>query len=104
VGLPGYDSMPAALTRLSKQDRVGYCNSFWEGHFTRLATLEFSRDRKMMSVLCTRKAQEVLFVKVRHTAKPTNKQTNKQTNKHRNREENVGNLKQTCESINQRGD
>jgi len=63
VGLPGYDSMPAALTRLSKQDRVGYCNSFWEGHFTRLATLEFSRDRKMMSVLCTRNAQEVLFVK-----------------------------------------
>jgi len=63
VGLPGYDSMPTALTRLSKQDRVGYCNSYWEGQYTRLATLEFSRDRKMMSVLCTRKGQETLFVK-----------------------------------------
>ncbi|KAK3234063.1 calcium-transporting ATPase [Cymbomonas tetramitiformis] len=63
VGLPGFDSMPHALTRLSKQDRVSYCNNYWEGQFTRLATLEFTRDRKMMSVLCTRKNQEILFVK-----------------------------------------
>jgi Ca2+ transporting ATPase len=63
MGLPGFDSMPKALNRLSKQDRVSYCNAYWEGQFTRIATLEFSRDRKMMSVLCTRKGQEVLFVK-----------------------------------------
>lgn len=63
MGLPGFDSMPKALNRLSKQDRVSYCNAYWEGQFSRIATLEFSRDRKMMSVLCTRKGQEVLFVK-----------------------------------------
>mmetsp|Transcript_26541 Transcript_26541/g.32169 ORF Transcript_26541/g.32169 Transcript_26541/m.32169 type:complete len:1011 (-) Transcript_26541:448-3480(-) len=63
VGLPGFDSMPHALTRLSKQDRVSYCNNYWEGQFTRIATLEFNRKRKMMSVLCTRKGQEILFVK-----------------------------------------
>mmetsp|Transcript_35412 Transcript_35412/g.67767 ORF Transcript_35412/g.67767 Transcript_35412/m.67767 type:complete len:1022 (+) Transcript_35412:120-3185(+) len=63
MGLPGFDSMPTALNRLSKQDRVSYCNDYWHGQFTRLATLEFSRDRKMMSVLCTRKGQEILLVK-----------------------------------------
>jgi magnesium-transporting ATPase (P-type) len=57
MGLPGFDSMPTALNRLSKQDRVSYCNAYWEGQFSRIATLEFARDRKMMSVLCTRKGQ-----------------------------------------------
>ncbi|CAM6091810.1 unnamed protein product [Calypogeia fissa] len=63
VGLPGFDSMPSALTMLGKQDRVSYCNHYWEEQFKKVAVLEFSRDRKMMSVLCSRKQQEILFCK-----------------------------------------
>jgi magnesium-transporting ATPase (P-type) len=36
-------------------DPVQACNqytSFWESRYSKLATLEFSRDRKSMSVLC----------------------------------------------------
>ncbi|KAL3687065.1 hypothetical protein R1sor_013374 [Riccia sorocarpa] len=63
VGLPGFDSMPSALTMLSKQERVSYCNQYWEQQFTKVSVLEFSRDRKMMSVLCTRKQQDIMFCK-----------------------------------------
>lgn len=63
VGLPGFDSMPSALTMLSKQERVSYCNHYWEQQFNKLSVLDFSRDRKMMSVLCSRKQQEILFCK-----------------------------------------
>lgn len=63
VGLPGFDSMPNALTMLSRMERASYCNHHWEQHYQKRMTLEFSRDRKMMSVLCTHKAEAVLFAK-----------------------------------------
>ncbi|KAG0606337.1 hypothetical protein M758_9G132800 [Ceratodon purpureus] len=63
VGLPGFDSMPSALGMLSKQERVSYCNHYWEQQFNKLSVLDFSRDRKMMSVLCSRKQQEIMFCK-----------------------------------------
>lgn len=63
VGLPGFDSMPTALTMLSRIERTAYCNHYWEQQFKKVAVLDFSRERKMMSVLCTRKQQEILFCK-----------------------------------------
>ncbi|XP_057852487.1 calcium-transporting ATPase 3, endoplasmic reticulum-type [Cryptomeria japonica] len=63
VGLPGFDSMPSALNMLSKHERASYCNHYWENQFRKVAVLEFSRDRKMMSVLCSRKQQEIMFSK-----------------------------------------
>lgn len=63
VGLPGFDSMPSALNMLSKHERASYCNHYWEHQFKKIAVLEFSRDRKMMSVLCSRKQQEIMFSK-----------------------------------------
>lgn len=63
VGLPGFDSMPSALNMLSKHERASYCNHYWEHQFKKVAVLEFSRDRKMMSVLCSRKQQEIMFSK-----------------------------------------
>ncbi|GMH13644.1 hypothetical protein Nepgr_015485 [Nepenthes gracilis] len=63
VGLPGFDSMPSALHMLSKHDRASYCNHHWENQFKRVFVLDFSRDRKMMSVLCTRKQSAVMFSK-----------------------------------------
>jgi Ca2+ transporting ATPase len=55
--------MPSALTMLSKQERASYCNHYWEQQFKKVSVLEFTRDRKMMSVLCSRKQQEILFCK-----------------------------------------
>ncbi|XP_077219850.1 endoplasmic reticulum-type calcium-transporting ATPase 3 isoform X2 [Tasmannia lanceolata] len=63
VGLPGYDSMPSALNMLSKHERASYCNRYWEQQFKKVSLLEFSRGRKMMSVLCSRKQQEIMFSK-----------------------------------------
>nr|DAD41544.1 TPA_asm: hypothetical protein HUJ06_015867 [Nelumbo nucifera] len=63
VGLPGFDSMPYSLNMLSKHDRASYCNHYWENQFKKVAVLEFSRDRKMMSVLCSRKQLEIMFSK-----------------------------------------
>ncbi|WOK95600.1 calcium-transporting ATPase 3, endoplasmic reticulum-type isoform X1 [Canna indica] len=63
VGLPGFDSMPSALNILSKHERASYCNRYWEHQFKKVSVLEFSRDRKMMSVLCSRKQQEIMFSK-----------------------------------------
>ncbi|XP_020256295.1 calcium-transporting ATPase 3, endoplasmic reticulum-type isoform X2 [Asparagus officinalis] len=63
VGLPGFDSMPSALNMLSKHERASYCNRYWEHQFKKISLLEFSRDRKMMSVLCSRKQQEIMFSK-----------------------------------------
>lgn len=40
-----------SLKAMSKHDRVNACNRFHEQKFDKLATLEFSRDRKSMSVL-----------------------------------------------------
>ncbi|XP_012068199.1 calcium-transporting ATPase 3, endoplasmic reticulum-type isoform X4 [Jatropha curcas] len=63
VGLPGFDSMPSALHMLSKHERASYCNHYWENQFKKVSVLEFSRDRKMMSVLCSRKQTEIMFSK-----------------------------------------
>ncbi|KAM0949959.1 putative P-type Ca(2+) transporter [Dioscorea sansibarensis] len=63
VGLPGFDSMPSALNMLTKHERASYCNRYWEHQFKKISLLEFSRDRKMMSVLCSRKQQEIMFSK-----------------------------------------
>ncbi|KAA8537867.1 hypothetical protein F0562_027553 [Nyssa sinensis] len=63
VGLPGFDSMPSALNMLSKHERASYCNHYWENQFKKVSLLEFSRDRKMMSVLCSRKQMEIMFSK-----------------------------------------
>ncbi|KAH7846945.1 hypothetical protein Vadar_019999 [Vaccinium darrowii] len=63
VGLPGFDAMPSALNMLSNHERASYCNHYWESQFKKLSVLEFSRDRKMMSVLCSRKQMEIMFSK-----------------------------------------
>lgn len=63
VGLPGFDSMPSALNMLSKHERASYCNHYWEDQFKKVSLLEFSHDRKMMTVLCSRKQMEIMFSK-----------------------------------------
>lgn len=63
IGLPGFDTMPSALHMLSKHERASYCNRYWESQFKKVSVLEFSRDRKMMSVLCSRKQMEIIFSK-----------------------------------------
>ncbi|KAI3758567.1 hypothetical protein L6452_06134 [Arctium lappa] len=63
VGLPGFDSMPSALNMLTKHERASYCNHYWENQFKKISILDFSRDRKMMSVLCSRKQIEIMFSK-----------------------------------------
>lgn len=63
VGLPGYASMPSALENLPRQARATFCNDFWQDHYHKVMTLEFSRDRKMMSVLCRQGASSLVFVK-----------------------------------------
>ncbi|XP_022951259.1 calcium-transporting ATPase 3, endoplasmic reticulum-type [Cucurbita moschata] len=63
VGLPGFTSMPFALNMLSKHERASYCNHHWENQFKKISVLEFSRDRKMMSILCSRNQSHILFSK-----------------------------------------
>ncbi|XP_042507926.1 calcium-transporting ATPase 3, endoplasmic reticulum-type [Macadamia integrifolia] len=63
VGLPGFDSMPSALNMLSKHERASYCNHYWENQFKKVYLLDFSRDRKMMSVLCSQKQLQIMFSK-----------------------------------------
>jgi P-type Ca2+ transporter type 2A len=53
-----------SLTNLSPSARADAINTYFENKLTRLLTFEFSRDRKMMSVLVKRSAQNgSLFVK-----------------------------------------
>ncbi|QDZ17928.1 calcium-translocating P-type ATPase [Chloropicon primus] len=63
IGLPGFDSMPSALNQLNKSERVNFCTNYWEAQFMKVATLDFTHERKMMSVMCKRKGQEILFTK-----------------------------------------
>ena len=63
IGLPGFDAMPSALTKLSEQERASYCTAYWAGQFKRVEQLDFTRDRKMMSTLCSRKGTNILFSK-----------------------------------------
>ncbi len=59
--------MPDALRGLSRAERVTYCNDAWRAGAPRLAVLDFSRDRKMMSVLTAvqQGGSPTLFLKVR---------------------------------------
>ncbi|KAK9843380.1 hypothetical protein WJX84_006066, partial [Apatococcus fuscideae] len=63
IGLPGYAQMPQAVDSLSKQDRASFCNNYWQDVYSKVTTLEFDRNRKMMSALCTNKGRAVLFAK-----------------------------------------
>lgn len=80
IGLPEDPAKQAELESLRSSNpakAVQFCNDYWLGQHKKLAILEFSRDRKSMSVLCsksgtstvgraTRSAtsnQNVLFVK-----------------------------------------
>ena len=55
--------MTRALTHLDMEERTTYCATYWRGQFERVCTVEFDRDRKMMSVLAKRKGQSILFTK-----------------------------------------
>ncbi|OAE30699.1 hypothetical protein AXG93_402s1120 [Marchantia polymorpha subsp. ruderalis] len=57
VGLPGFDSMPSALTMLSKQERVSYCNNYWEQQFKKVFFHFFSN---LLSVLNSYGQKETL--------------------------------------------
>ncbi|CAN6539772.1 hypothetical protein ACFX15_016116 [Malus domestica] len=63
IGLPGFDSMPSSLNMLSKHERASYCNHYWEDHFKKISVADFTRDRKMMSVLCSRNQLQIMFSK-----------------------------------------
>ncbi|KAK4151468.1 hypothetical protein C8A00DRAFT_35872 [Chaetomidium leptoderma] len=54
---------PCAPSNSHPQDRVHYASSWYEKQHNRLATYEFSRDRKSMSVLVQSGNQQQLFVK-----------------------------------------
>jgi len=54
---------PCAPADCHPKDRVHYASSWYERRYNRLATYEFSRDRKSMSVLVEGGGQQKLFVK-----------------------------------------
>ncbi|KAK3394147.1 putative calcium P-type ATPase [Podospora didyma] len=54
---------PCAPSDCHPQDLVHYASSWYERQYGRLATYEFSRDRKSMSVLVQNGTQQKLFVK-----------------------------------------
>lgn len=54
---------PCAPADCHPKDRVHYASSWYEQQHSRLATYEFSRDRKSMSVLVQSGNQQKLFVK-----------------------------------------
>ncbi|KAK3995365.1 hypothetical protein QBC44DRAFT_320206 [Cladorrhinum sp. PSN332] len=54
---------PCAPSDCHPKDRVHYASAWYEKQHTRLATYEFSRDRKSMSVLVQNGNQQKLFVK-----------------------------------------
>ncbi|KAK1832877.1 calcium-transporting ATPase [Podospora conica] len=54
---------PCAPSDCHPQDRVHYASSWYERKYHRLATYEFSRDRKSMSVLVEGEGKQKLFVK-----------------------------------------
>ncbi|KAK6510822.1 hypothetical protein TWF506_009917 [Arthrobotrys conoides] len=57
---PGYNQQRA---KHSIQERLNEANRYYENQFNRLATYEFARDRKSMSVLVESQGQQRLFVK-----------------------------------------
>ncbi|KAK4251936.1 hypothetical protein C7999DRAFT_27624 [Corynascus novoguineensis] len=54
---------PCAPADCHPQDRVHYASAWYEKQYKRLATYEFSRDRKSMSVLVQNGQDQKLFVK-----------------------------------------
>ncbi|KAL2271154.1 hypothetical protein VTJ83DRAFT_525 [Remersonia thermophila] len=54
---------PCAPESAQPQDRVHYASAWYEKQYKRLATYEFSRDRKSMSVLVQAGNKQELFVK-----------------------------------------
>ena len=54
---------PCAPGDCAPKDRVHYASSWYERKYNRLATYEFSRDRKSMSVLVEGEGKQKLFVK-----------------------------------------
>lgn len=54
---------PCAPSDCHPRDRVHYASSWYEKQYRRLATYEFSRDRKSMSVLVQSASQKKLLVK-----------------------------------------
>ncbi|ROV97518.1 hypothetical protein VSDG_04546 [Cytospora chrysosperma] len=54
---------PCAPEHCAPEDRLHYASASYEKQFSRLATFEFSRDRKSMSVLVQDGAQQKLLVK-----------------------------------------
>lgn len=55
--------MNATLSGLDKRNRATACNDHFGSQFKRTVTLEFTRDRKSMSVAITNGAQNTLLVK-----------------------------------------
>lgn len=55
--------MPSSLNMLSKHERASYCNHYWQDQFKKVSVADFTRDRKMMSVLCSRNHLQIMFSK-----------------------------------------
>lgn len=53
----------AGAAGANPSDRLHYFSKFYEKHSSRIATYEFSRDRKSMSVLVARRTRQSLLVK-----------------------------------------
>lgn len=62
IGCPNGEVMKS-LSSLAPAERTNAVNAYFESTLPRLLTFEFSRDRKMMSVLVKRGASGSLFVK-----------------------------------------
>jgi Ca2+ transporting ATPase len=62
VGTPD-PKVNAARASVSPTDRLHYSSKYYEDHYPRLATYEFSRDRKSMSVLVKNTKTQRLLVK-----------------------------------------
>uniref|UniRef100_K3W8M1 P-type Ca(2+) transporter n=1 Tax=Globisporangium ultimum (strain ATCC 200006 / CBS 805.95 / DAOM BR144) TaxID=431595 RepID=K3W8M1_GLOUD len=60
IGLPDDAAKQAEFASLQKSNpakAVQFCNEYWQEQNKKLAILEFSRDRKSMSVLCSKTGQ-----------------------------------------------
>ena len=67
LGLTSRTSVRAEIERGGGEEEVSHaasaCSSFWEGEFQRNTVLEFTRGRKSMGVICSKRGLRVLFVK-----------------------------------------
>lgn len=51
VGIPGFDSMPSALNRLSKHERASYCNRYWENQFKKVWVFKCDCSCSRLSII-----------------------------------------------------